>query len=176
MIEPHAQLHGALAERVARPREVRQRQSDERGIDRVELVLETTTVPRRPRPASRAELGEQRLAELKSLRPVDAGARCTPRRLDPGMMETRGLGGENCDHVAQRVAPSEMSRGERDELRPARHPARGASGMVRSCKPVEIPSREHFQQLGENGINAWQDTVAFGVAGVCSQQHLGHRR
>ena len=95
------QLHRPLAERVLRPGKDLQRQIDEGGIDRVELVLEAEAVVRRQRPALRQEPVEQRRIEGVGLLLVDARQRRSRHRLHAQMIEPPPLRLQRGNDIAQ---------------------------------------------------------------------------
>lgn len=142
VVEPDMQLHRGLAERVMRPGEDLERKLDERGVERVELVLETEAVPRRVGLAARVEAGEERLIERRGLLLVDPRQRRARDRTGAEMVEARRLRLEIGDDVAQAVAPRQLAGGQRDELREACHRAQRSPRVMRRGERVEIVSRD----------------------------------
>ena len=116
MVKPEMELHRRLAERVMRPQKHREREIDERAVERIELVLEAEAVARRHPMTARAELPEQRLVERPGLLFIDARQRRARHWPGAELIEMRRLRGEISNHIAQAVTPGEMCRRQRNEL------------------------------------------------------------
>src|SRR5260221_8911500 len=159
VIETEMQLHRRLAERVMRPGEDLEREVDERGVERIELVLEAEAVARRMRQATGIKPFKQRRVELRRLLLVDARERAARHRACAQMIKARGLCFEIGDDVAQAVSAAQMPGGERHELRPARHPPQRGARMVRIGERVEFVSRDQPKKLTEDRAMIGQGLV-----------------
>src|SRR5260221_698622 len=159
VIETEMQLHRRLAKRVMRPGEDLEREVDERGVERIELVLEAEAVARRMRQATGIKPFKQRGVELRRLLLVDARERAARHRACAQMIKARGLCFEIGDDVAQAVSAAQMPGGERHELRPARHPPQRGARMVRIGERVEFVSRDQPKKLTEDRAMIGQGLV-----------------
>jgi hypothetical protein len=152
-IQPDVKLSRPFGLLVLGPREQRERQLDQRGIQQVDLPVKLEgLVARRHRLTAGQQALEQLLIEGMWLLLIAAGQRCSAERFESQVIELVGLSAEIIHHVPQAAAAGQLGSQHGDKLAPAGKRPGLLPHMILIGKGLKFMSRKNSYYLRKNGV------------------------